>query len=73
MPNQQQQRKQLVSQTISQPQTTAPRSDIQHLDITANPKGEGTYKAVNASGNTIAVPYSKVQNAADMGYDLLPY
>lgn len=73
MPNQQQQRKQLVSQTISQPQTAAPRSDIQHLDITANPKGEGTYKAVNASGNTIAVPYSKVQNAADMGYDLLPY
>jgi hypothetical protein len=73
MPNQQQQRKQLVSQTISQPQTTAPRSDVQHLDITANPKGEGTYKALDPSGNVIAVPYSKVNGAAAQGYDLLPY
>lgn len=73
MPNPLQQSKHPVSQKILQSQAADPRDGAQPFDITVNPKGEGTYKALGPSGNVVAVPYSKVQGAASVGYDLLPY
>lgn len=38
-------------------------------DLSANPRGEGTYKMVGNGGTPLDVPYSNVQHAAQSGYN----
>jgi hypothetical protein len=43
---------------------------VQLHDLSANPRGEGTYKMQGKDGTPLQVPYSNVQHAMKTGYDM---